>query len=46
VQVIVVAGEGPQLRAEVAADLPHGVLAAAEHARIEDTARVTKTKWT
>ena len=40
VHVVVFAVELPQLRAEVAADLPHRVLAGPEHVRIEDTAPV------
>jgi len=42
VQVIVLVVELPQLRAEVAAHLPHRVLTAPGHVRIEDTAPVRR----
>ena len=42
VHVIVFPVELAQLRAEVAADLPHRVLAAPEHVRVEDAAPVLR----
>ena len=42
VHVIVFPIELPQLGAEIGADLPHGVLAAAEHVRIEHAASVLR----
>jgi hypothetical protein len=45
VHVIVLVVELPRLRAEVAAYLPHRVLARPGHARIEGTGPVTKTRW-
>ena len=44
VDMIVFAVELPQLRADVTADLPHRVLAAAEHARVEHAAPVLRHK--